>query len=1180
MLCNEAREHLSAYLDKELSADLSAAVRAHVDSCAECRALAADLQATANLLGRLPVRKAPATTAADVQREIERRLILEAPETVEGELPERTLPIRRARQWPRVVAMAATVALASGIGILAYLNNQAPTTLVAHNERAQTAPESALVSAYDGKKADATHLDAVPTESPAPPAASTPPAPPAAATPPIALTFEAAPAPPASAGAEFAAAPPAPLLTSDQPPAPAAATEAGPSPAAEPLFVATAKQSATDRLDDKAREARRGGETAGKFAAADLNRANRESKDSVPPVFSLNDSTTLASADDLSGNTAIFGNGTLVKSAPATLPHGDRIMHDDAIHMAGADGSRALGVDAGTLNGTLILGAGNAITVTGGTWRVVNDGLADDNYNYFLGSGSGQIAVINNQSKLAADGHATLYLDGVDNFAGQTNAPDSFRFYQPGMLVVNGQLSGAALNGAGDKLSLSGYRTFDNDRDGDADVAGAHFKNTRESGQAANLEGAGGVTKASGGTLAMGGTNTYAAGTTLNSGAAYDLNGTCETVARDTKPTNKSEISSPSRDGAPKVSLKPACDTLAMGETTAVNNGGTLDINGYHQNVTSLSGSGSALGTGSVATQVQVATTSAPKQQSDMRLGLAGAKNEEAKTVGKSGATFSKSEGADTGEANNWADRETGTVGNFNLSGGTLAFGDTKALSSMTTFNGTISGGGVLTKSGAGALVLSNAGGLAKTGTGEVTVTQANTYTGSANVSAGTLHAAGGSFKAEGSRSDAEESLKGAGSAPASAPGMGAARKMPAPVAAATPAPAAKLAAPAAPAFSEALVETKESEGARRFKENDARKEDLPVLAEKLAQAVESLEKSKAGHELGRAADYQLVLHADSAAEATTALAGLFQANGWQASSADEADNAKRLPTPTDSSSAKKTKSEEVPAKLAGAYQVVSHGPDGTTLVIVTTRDSLSRFASQLTQSQGMTVDGPASSEAFKAVANVQAILRSRTQLAYAGDIGGGSATVGSATGGSGGGGGRGGPTNRPEPSAGGYARSSTAELPAAAPTDAGLNLFATKAAPTSAPKAAPPAPATPVLDKSGGDSRGASVVDPNAPEIMGGLAERAPTRAAAASTATKLDDAWKTVDRVEAENQTSMDLQRAPSQPIAQKAAPSGGDQIVLVIRVLTASADAKAAQIAKPATTLEASPPATLVP
>ncbi|MGB3195492.1 MAG: anti-sigma factor, partial [Phycisphaerae bacterium] len=122
MLCEQARDHLSAYLDRELASELSAAVRAHLESCADCRALLADLRATAGLLGALPVHRAPADLAEDVQREIERCTILPAAEPdYDAELQERTLALRRVRLWPKALAVAASVLLVVGIGVLALL---------------------------------------------------------------------------------------------------------------------------------------------------------------------------------------------------------------------------------------------------------------------------------------------------------------------------------------------------------------------------------------------------------------------------------------------------------------------------------------------------------------------------------------------------------------------------------------------------------------------------------------------------------------------------------------------------------------------------------------------------------------------------------------------------------------------------------------------------------------------------------------------------------------------------------------------------------------------------------------------------------------------------------------------------------------------------------------------------
>jgi len=142
MQCQQVHEHLSAYVDRELTSELSAAVRAHLDACAECRALADDLRATADLLGQLPVQAAPKHLAEDLQREIERRTILPKG-GAEQQPQERSLPIARARLRPRALAVAAAVVLAAGIGLFTYLGHTrtaAPDKRVAMQTRPSPAP--------------------------------------------------------------------------------------------------------------------------------------------------------------------------------------------------------------------------------------------------------------------------------------------------------------------------------------------------------------------------------------------------------------------------------------------------------------------------------------------------------------------------------------------------------------------------------------------------------------------------------------------------------------------------------------------------------------------------------------------------------------------------------------------------------------------------------------------------------------------------------------------------------------------------------------------------------------------------------------------------------------------------------------------------------------------------------
>jgi len=141
---------LSAYLDRELTAELSSAVRAHLEGCPGCRELLGQLRATSALLGGLAVRAAPGGLAGDVQRAIERRVIAPVAGPSGGEpLQERTLAVSRAAPWPRVLAVAASVVLAAGIGIMAYLGRE-PVHEAVMPPMAAMSLERALKTAGDG----------------------------------------------------------------------------------------------------------------------------------------------------------------------------------------------------------------------------------------------------------------------------------------------------------------------------------------------------------------------------------------------------------------------------------------------------------------------------------------------------------------------------------------------------------------------------------------------------------------------------------------------------------------------------------------------------------------------------------------------------------------------------------------------------------------------------------------------------------------------------------------------------------------------------------------------------------------------------------------------------------------------------------------------------------------------
>ncbi|MDP6379789.1 MAG: zf-HC2 domain-containing protein, partial [Phycisphaerae bacterium] len=126
MKCQEIENHLSAYMDDELPAELAAAVREHLADCPACRGVLAELDATAGLLRSLPQVPAPGGLAEAVGAEIRNRALA------------RKAPVADKRPvWPRICAAAAAVFLVAGVGYL-LINEKGiqdqPARLAAHHE--------------------------------------------------------------------------------------------------------------------------------------------------------------------------------------------------------------------------------------------------------------------------------------------------------------------------------------------------------------------------------------------------------------------------------------------------------------------------------------------------------------------------------------------------------------------------------------------------------------------------------------------------------------------------------------------------------------------------------------------------------------------------------------------------------------------------------------------------------------------------------------------------------------------------------------------------------------------------------------------------------------------------------------------------------------------------------------
>ncbi len=135
MDCDRTQQHLSAWLDGELPAESAAEVRAHLAACTACRSELEELRATVALVSRLPLQPAPADLAEGIERAIAR-----------SDRPPASQPAAaRSRRGPRpqVLALAASILLAVGIGALVWIEVVRPGPPLAFHgaEDARTGPD-------------------------------------------------------------------------------------------------------------------------------------------------------------------------------------------------------------------------------------------------------------------------------------------------------------------------------------------------------------------------------------------------------------------------------------------------------------------------------------------------------------------------------------------------------------------------------------------------------------------------------------------------------------------------------------------------------------------------------------------------------------------------------------------------------------------------------------------------------------------------------------------------------------------------------------------------------------------------------------------------------------------------------------------------------------------------------
>ena len=126
------REEVMAYLDGELAPERASAAAAHLEQCAECRALAAELRSVSRQMAEWPVEMIPARVGDNVLRAVA------APKGGKSAAPQKKQPARQTPHWMRWLtwsgASAVAALLVMALGVYQFSRKAGPS------ERAISSP--------------------------------------------------------------------------------------------------------------------------------------------------------------------------------------------------------------------------------------------------------------------------------------------------------------------------------------------------------------------------------------------------------------------------------------------------------------------------------------------------------------------------------------------------------------------------------------------------------------------------------------------------------------------------------------------------------------------------------------------------------------------------------------------------------------------------------------------------------------------------------------------------------------------------------------------------------------------------------------------------------------------------------------------------------------------------------
>ncbi|WP_167598988.1 Ig-like domain-containing protein [Comamonas sp. A23] len=427
----------------------------------------------------------------------------------------------------------------------------------------------------------------------------------------------------------------------------------------------------------------------------------------------------------LSGNITLAGDADISAASGATLTlsgalggGGFNLNKTDAGTLALANTGNEAGLTGGTTisAGTLSIGSDDhltagTLTLNGGTLALTGATTVDNAINLAANSTVSTSANatlsgnITGTGDLTKSGASTLALSGRNNFAGAVSVTAGTLALQNGSALAD---SATVALSTGTTLTLSNSETIGGlSGAGNVNLSSntltvSQNTNTTYSGV---ISGTGGLTKSGSGTLTLSGSNAYTGATTVSAGG-LTLNGASGTLDDSTSVTvSTGAMLTLGADDV--VGLLSGAGTVAIGANEFVVGvgGGSSTFSG------SITGSGTLTLDGSGTLTLSGINSG---QSWGMQV--------------LSGGTLS-------------------IAGDANLGSGTVQLNDgTLAITSSTSVDNAIvlgaSGGAVSLGSGLAATLsgaIGGTGGLTKTGSGSLTLSNTNNYSGTTTVSAGTL---------------------------------------------------------------------------------------------------------------------------------------------------------------------------------------------------------------------------------------------------------------------------------------------------------------------------------------------------------------------------------------------------------------------------------------------------------